>query len=89
MNVVRQKKQLHRSRIFCSSVAAMTAVLPLVAQSYVGPGAGLSAIGTILALLGAVVLAVFGFLWYPIKRLLARRRERKQSRKVPGGQPPK
>ncbi|MFO1078096.1 MAG: hypothetical protein U1E73_10290 [Planctomycetota bacterium] len=43
---------------------------------YVGPGVALSAIATFFALLAAVVLAVVGFVWYPIKRLwrrLARR----------------
>lgn len=46
------------------------------AYAYVGPGAGLTAIGAVLALFGAVLLAIVGFLWYPIKRLRARRRER-------------
>jgi hypothetical protein len=55
-------------------IAALGLLLPGLAQSYVGPGAGLSAIGTVLALIGAVVLGIFGFLWYPIKRLLAKRR---------------
>lgn len=38
--------------------------------AYVGPGAGLSAIGAVLALIGAVLLAIVGFVWYPVKRLL-------------------
>ena len=41
-----------------------------LAQAYVGPGAGLSAIGTILAFVVAIVLMIVGFLWYPIKRLI-------------------
>ena len=49
-------------------------LLPGLASAYVGPGAGLGAIGTVLALIGAVLLAILGFLWYPIKRLLAKRR---------------
>jgi peptidoglycan/LPS O-acetylase OafA/YrhL len=44
------------------------------AQAYVGPGAGLTAIGTVLALFAAVSLAVVGFVWYPIRRLRRRRR---------------
>lgn len=44
------------------------------AQAYVGPGAGLTAIGTVVALLAAVSLAVVGFIWYPIRRLRRRRR---------------
>jgi hypothetical protein len=42
------------------------------AAAYIGPGAGLSAIGAALALVAAVGLAVLGFLWYPAKRLTRR-----------------
>ena len=43
--------------------------LPQAAFAYVGPGAGITAIGAVLALIGGLILAVFGFVWYPIKRL--------------------
>ena len=49
------------------------------ALAYVGPGVGLSAIGAALAFVGAMILAVVGFIWYPIKRLLLRGRTRKTS----------
>lgn len=53
----------------------VTALLaPCLAHAYVGPGAGLSAIGSVLALIGAVLLMVVGFVWYPVKRLLKRRK---------------
>ncbi len=45
--------------------------------AYIGPGGVLSAIGSFLALLAAVVLALFGFVWYPIKRMMRARRERR------------
>ena len=45
-----------------------------LAQAYVGPGAGLSAIGTIIAFLIAIVLMIVGFIWYPIKRLIKRKK---------------
>jgi hypothetical protein len=51
-------------------LAVWLALLPGAAAAYVGPGAGLSAIGTLVALVGAVLLALVGFLWYPIRRLL-------------------
>ena len=38
--------------------------------AYLGPGGALSAVGSFLALLGAILLAVIGFVWYPVKRLL-------------------
>jgi hypothetical protein len=43
------------------------------AQAYVGPGAGLSAIGVVLALVGAILMMIAGFVWYPVKKLLKRR----------------
>jgi hypothetical protein len=56
------------------SVAILSAalLLPDSALAYVGPGAGLTAIGTVLALVAAVLLAIVGFVWYPVKRLLGR-----------------
>lgn len=48
--------------------------IPDLALAYVGPGAGLSAIGTLLSLIGAVLLAAVGFIWYPVKRLMKSRR---------------
>jgi hypothetical protein len=50
-----------------------TVVAALVAgpaHAYIGPGAGLTAIGTVIALLGGILLAIVGFVWYPIKRVL-------------------
>lgn len=43
------------------------------AEAYVGPGAGLSAIGSLLSIVAALVFALAGFVWYPLKRLFASR----------------
>jgi hypothetical protein len=40
------------------------------AQAYVGPGAGLTAIGAFVALVAAVVVSLIAFVWLPIKRRL-------------------
>ena len=42
---------------------------PSLAFAYVGPGAGLTAIGAALALVGAILLGIVGFFWYPLKRM--------------------
>jgi len=58
-------------------VAAFIAALaPSVAYAYIGPGAGITAIGSFIALIGAVVLAIIGFLWFPIKRMMRARAAR-------------
>jgi preprotein translocase subunit SecG len=44
-------------------------LLPSVALGYGGPGSVISGIGAFLAAIAAVLAAVFGFLWYPLKRL--------------------
>ncbi len=48
--------------------------IPQPAFAYIGPGAGLSAIGAFLAVIAAVIVAIFGFLWYPIKRFLKKKK---------------
>ncbi len=56
-------------------------VLPLLllglhpaAHAYIGPGLGAGAIGVILGLLASLFLALFALFWYPVKRLLKKRR---------------
>ena len=53
-----------------------------VAHAYIGPGAGISAIGTVIALLGALLLAIIGFIWYPLKRLRRKQLEKKAARTI-------
>lgn len=47
--------------------------IPTAASAYVGPGAGITAIGSVLALLAGILLAVVGFIWYPLKRFFRSR----------------
>ena len=48
-----------------------------VAFAYIGPGTGLSAIGAFLAVIASVAVSIFGFFWYPIKRLLGKNKKNK------------
>jgi hypothetical protein len=57
-------------------IAALATISPSLAFAYVGPGAGLSALGSLVSLLAAIGLAIVGFVWYPIRRLLRRLRAR-------------
>ncbi len=50
------------------------------AFAYLGPGVGLTAIGAFLALIVGVIVAFFGFIWYPVKRLL---RKGKADKRIP------
>jgi len=64
-----------------AAVLGLVALAPVPALAYVGPGAGLSAIGTFLALVAAVFLAIVGFIWYPIKRLFGRKSSHASARR--------
>lgn len=55
-------------------IAFASVVIADPAFAYVGPGAGLTAIGTMVAVIAALVLAVVGFVWYPLKRAFGKKR---------------
>lgn len=60
-------------KLIISSII-LVACLPQNVFAYIGPGTGLSAIGSFLAVLAGIVVAFLGFLWYPIKRLFSKKR---------------
>ena len=43
--------------------------------AYIGPGMGGGVIAAVLGVVGAVLLALFGILYYPIKRMLKNRKK--------------
>ena len=43
--------------------------------AYIGPGMGGGVIAGILGVVGAILLALFGILYYPIKRMLKNRKK--------------
>lgn len=53
----------------------MTLLIAQPAMAYVGPGAGLLAIAAFIALSIAILAALLGFLWFPLKRLLRKRKQ--------------
>ena len=60
-----------RRKIIWSLIAWVWCIAPPAAFAYIGPGAGISVIGTAIAFIGAVLFAIVGFVWYPLKRLAA------------------
>ncbi len=74
---------MFRLFLIASWVFVLAGVSPEAAHAYVGPGAGISVIGTVIALVGAILLAIVGFVWYPIKRLLAQTKKSKDTDKAP------
>ena len=56
------------SAILLAAVASW-AVGPEPVFAYGGPGSVISGIGAFLAAIAALLAALFGFVWYPLKRL--------------------
>lgn len=64
----------HGSKILSAAlgVAAAVLLLPENARAYGGPGSVISGVGALLAAMAAIGAAIFGFLWFPLKRLYER-----------------
>jgi uncharacterized membrane protein len=51
-------------------LTAALVLFPFAAQAYIGPGAGLSALGTLAAVVAALLVALFGLVLFPIRMLI-------------------
>jgi hypothetical protein len=51
------------------------AAAPGTAAAYMGPGAGLGMLGSLVAVIAAVALAVVGLVLLPVRMILKRRRK--------------
>jgi hypothetical protein len=74
-----QERRIIMRYLFVLLVLVGQAMLPQSVFAYIGPGAGISAIGTVVAFIGAILLAIVGFIWYPIKRLLGKMKKKDKS----------
>jgi len=50
-------------------------IWPVETLAYIGPGMGVGAIVTVLGFVGAILLGLFAFLYYPIKRMIKRKKK--------------
>lgn len=53
---------------------ALLLLVATPAHAYIGPGAGLGALFTLVAILLGGFLLVMGFVWFPLKRALKKRK---------------
>lgn len=66
---------LLRSTLLLLTLGLVAAVLPDSVYAYGGPGSVISGIGTLLAAIAALLAALFGFVWFPLKRLVRKFRD--------------
>jgi hypothetical protein len=66
-------------RVYSSlAVLVLSFVSAEAGVAYVGPGLGAGTIGVILGAVAAVFLALFAVIWYPVKRVMKKRRAAKK-----------
>ncbi len=49
------------------------------AAAYIGPGAGISVLGSLLGILATIFVAIGVILFWPIKKLMTRRKAKKET----------
>ena len=52
-------------------------VYPNLAYAYLGPGVGFGILAATVGIVVAIFAALFGILWYPIKKIIKKRKHRK------------
>lgn len=57
-------------------------IVPALASAYVGPGAGITMLGALWALVVTVAVAVGAVLFYPIRMLIKKRKAKKTADQV-------
>ena len=64
-------KLIFSSIIFC--------LISTSSFAYLGPGVGGGVIAATIGVVLAIIAALFGLIWFPVKRLLKKRREKKEN----------
>ncbi len=57
----------------------MLALIANPAAAYVGPGAGISVLGSLLGILATIFVAIGAILFWPIRKLMRRRKAKKET----------
>ena len=67
---------MHEKRLLSvpTVLGLLLLLAPTPAFAYIGPGLGAGAVATVLAVLGSILLGIFSVIYYPIKRLMRKRR---------------
>ncbi len=59
-------------------ILILIAVSP-AALAYIGPGAGISVLGSLLGILGTIVVAIGAIIFWPVRKFLKRKKQARQA----------
>ena len=57
-----------------AALTLLATLTPGAALAYIGPGVGAGALAAVMGVVGSIFLAIVGILYYPIKRMLKRKK---------------
>lgn len=60
------------------AIIGLIVAVPEAAHAYIGPGLGLSVLATIGAIVATLVLFLVSIVYFPIKRLMARKKNKRE-----------
>ena len=52
-------------------------IIPINAHAYLGPGVGLGILAATVGVILAIFAGLFGILWYPVKKIIKKKKEKK------------
>ncbi len=56
-------------------------ILPVPSFAYLGPGIGGGILAATLGVIIAILAAIFGLLWFPLKKIFKKRKKEKENKK--------
>lgn len=65
----------HKNLMLRLLALAAAMLLSVPASAYIGPGAGISVLGSLLGILATIVVAIGAIVLWPLRKLLKKRRE--------------
>lgn len=68
-------KDRHMNPMFKLFVMAAAVLLSTPAMAYIGPGAGISVLGSLLGILATIVVAIGAIVMWPLRKALKKRRQ--------------
>lgn len=66
-------------------LTAAAVLLSTPAMAYIGPGAGISVLGSLLGILATIVVAIAAIVMWPLRKVLKKRRQAAAAGKEPPG----
>jgi membrane protein implicated in regulation of membrane protease activity len=57
----------------------LLALITSPAAAYVGPGAGISVLGSLLGILATIFVAIGAILFWPVRKMMKRRKAKKET----------